>query len=45
MKHWVEINDHSRGKYDTNSQIKSKTTIIKPSLCDYSDANILVRET
>ena len=40
---WVEINDESRGTYNVNSQIKFKTTILKSSLCDYSDAYILVK--
>ena len=40
---WVEINDESRGTYNVNSQIKFKTTILKCSLCDYSDAYILVK--
>ena len=39
----VEINDKSRGAYNVNSQIKFKTTILKSSLCDYSDAYILVK--
>ena len=34
-----------RGTYDTNSQIKFKTTLVKSSLCDYSDAYIHVKET
>ena len=42
-KDWVEINDESRGAYNTNSQIEFKTTMLKPSLCDYSDAYILVK--
>ena len=42
-KNWVEINDESRGAYNVNSQIKFKTTILKSSLCDYSDAYILVK--
>ena len=41
-KNWVEINDESRGTYNVNTQIKFKTTILKSSLCDYSDAYILV---
>ena len=41
-KSWVEINDESRGAYNVNSQIKFKTTTLKSSLCDYSDAYILV---
>ena len=42
-KNWVEINDQSRGTYNVNSQIKFKTTMLKSSLCDYSDAYILVK--
>ena len=44
-KNWVEINDESRGTYNVSSQIKFKTTILKSSLCDYSDAYILVKGT
>ena len=44
-KNWVEINDESRGTYNVNSQIKFKTTMLKSSLCDYSDAYILVKGT
>ena len=40
---WVEITDESRGTYNVNSQIKFKTTMLKSSLFDYSDAYILVR--
>ena len=42
-KNWVEINDESRGTYNVNGQIKFKTTMLKSSLCDYSDEYILVR--
>ena len=45
-KNWVEINDDSRGTYNTNSQINFKTlSQKKSSLCDYSDAYILVSGT
>ena len=44
-KNLVEINDESRGTYNVNSQIKFKTTMLKSSLCDYSDAYILVKGT
>ena len=44
-RNWVEINDESRGAYNVNSQIKLKTTMLKSSLCDYSDAYILVKGT
>ena len=42
-KNWVEINDESRGTYNFNSQTKFKTAMLKSSLCDYSDADILVK--
>ena len=42
-KNWVEINDESRGTYNANIQIRFKTTMLKSSLCDYSDAYILVK--
>ena len=44
-RNWVEINDESRGAYNVNSQVKFKTTMLKSSLCDYSDAYILVKGT
>ena len=44
-RNWIEINDGSRGTYNVNSQIKFKTTMLKSSLCDYSDAYILVKGT
>ena len=44
-RNWVEINGESRGVYDVNSQIKFKTTMLKSSLCGYSDAYILVKGT
>ena len=44
-KNWVEINGESRGTCNVNSQIKFKTTMLKSSLCDYSDAYIIVKGT
>ena len=44
-KNWVEINDTSRGPCNLNNQIKFKTTMLKSSLCDYSDAYILIEGT
>ena len=41
-KNWVEINDDVRGAYSPNKQIRFKTTMLRSSLCDYSDAYILV---
>ena len=37
-KNWVEINDESRGTYSVNRQINFKTSMLRSSLCDYSDA-------
>ena len=42
-KTWIERNDESRGTYSVNSQIKFRTTMLKSSLCDYSDVYILVK--
>ena len=44
-RNWIEINDESRGVYNVNSRIKFKTTMLKSSLCDFSDAYILVKGT
>ena len=44
-KNWVEINDDSRGTHNTNSQIRFKTSMLRSSLCDYSEAYILVSGT
>ena len=37
-KNWVEIDDDIRGAYSPNRQIRFKTSILRSSLCDYSDA-------
>ena len=42
-KNWVEINDESRGTYSVNRQINFKTSMLRSSLCDYSDSYILVK--
>ena len=41
----VEINDESHGVYNTGSQIRFKTSMLRSSLCNYSDAYILVSRT
>ena len=43
-RNWVEVNDESREKHD-NSSIKFKTSMIRPDLCNYSDASIFVSGT
>ena len=39
-KNWIKINDQSVGVYNNN---RFKPTMLKSSLCNYSDANILVK--
>ena len=43
---WYIINDQNNGQYgignDNDSTVKFETKVIKPNLCDYSDAYILV---
>ena len=41
---WVEINDDIRDAYYPKKQIRFKTTMLRSSLCDYSDAYIFVKE-
>ena len=42
-KNWVQIDDDIRGAYSPNKQIRFKTSMLRSSLCDYSDAYILVK--
>ena len=42
-KNWVVINDDVRGAYSPNKQIRSKTSMLRSNLCDYSDAYVLVK--
>ena len=45
IKNQIEINYGSCGTYNTNNQIKFKTSMLRSSLCDYGDAYILVKGT
>ena len=40
-----EINNESGGTYNEDNQIRFKTSILRSSLCDYSNAYILVKGT
>ena len=42
-KNWVETNDESRRAYNVDSQTIFKTTMLKSSLCGYSDTYILAK--
>ena len=40
---WFEIKDDVRGAYSPDKQCRFKTSMLRSSLCDYSDACILVK--
>ena len=42
-RNWVEINDESRGEYSSDKLIRFKAAMLRSSLCDYSDAYILIK--
>ena len=42
-KTWIEVHDKSGETYNTNKQIRFKTSILRSDLCDYSDAYIAVK--
>ena len=44
-KKWIDINDQSSRVYNTNTDIRLKTTMLRSSLLEYSDAYILVKGT
>ena len=44
-KNWVEINDELQASYKDGNQIKFKTSTIRSSLCDCSDAYTFVGGT
>ena len=44
-KNWVKINDDSWGTYNKDSQLRFKTSVLRSSLCDYSNVYILVKGT
>ena len=44
-KSWFEVNDDAHETYNTNSQIKFWTTMLKSSLFECNDAYILVKWT
>ena len=42
-KKWIEVHDQPGKIYNTNKQIKFKTSMLQSNLCDYSDAYIVVK--
>ena len=43
IKKWIEVHDQSGETYNTNKQIRFKTSMFISDLCDYSDAYIVVK--
>ena len=43
-KEWTEINDLSSSEYSPNKNIRFKNSMLRPDLCDYGDAYIIVEE-
>ena len=41
-KKWIEVHDQSGETYNTNKQIRFKTSMLRSDLCDYSDAYIVM---
>ena len=42
-KKWIAVYDQSEGHYDVNKEIRSKTSMLRSDLCDFSDAYIVVK--
>ena len=40
---WIEVHDQSGETYNTNKQIRFKTSMLRSDLCDFSDAYIVVK--
>ena len=43
-KKWIEVHDQSEETYNTNKQIRFKTSTLRSDLLDFSDAYIVVKE-
>ena len=44
-KKWIEVHDQSGETYNTNKQIRFKTSMLRSGLCDFSVAYIVVKGT
>ena len=45
-KNWVEVHDQSgnaKDRYKLSKQIRFKTSVLRSDLCDFSDADIVVK--
>ena len=44
-KNWFKTSDDASGTYNTNSQVKLRTIMLKLRFCDYKDTYIHVKGT
>ena len=44
-KKWIGVHDHPGKIYNTNKQIRFKTSMLRSELCDYSDVYIVATGT
>ena len=42
-KKWIEVDDQSGGNYNVDKEIRIKAPMLRPDICDYSDAYIVVK--
>ena len=42
-KKWIDVYDQSEKNYNTNKEIRIKTSMLRSDLCDFSDAYIVVK--
>ena len=42
-KKWIEVDDQSEKNYYVNKKIRTKTTMLRSDLCDFSDVYIVVK--
>ena len=42
-KKWIKVYDQSEKNYNPNKEIRIKTSILRPDLCDVSDAYIVIQ--
>ena len=42
-KKWIEIYDQSENNYSINKKIRTKTSMLRSDLCDFSDAHIILK--
>ena len=42
-KKWIDVHEQSGGAYNTNKQIRFKTSVLRSDLCDYNYAYIVAK--